>query len=737
MFNTIREKLLTSYLVIALIFTISGLFSIYHVADMADMTNELVSGQWVTEKLFDNALLEIELITQQILDPDRSGQPPAQLLARAEEKIDEYILLFRTSDLDASVGRDLIPLMLRFKGVLPAPYTMHAEPEQRRAVYNLHLDALIDKAISHGAGSLARQLIESQRLVDSFLLKDDPQLRQQYDRIDEKIRQNPAFPAFAEKYSAVQAEGVHVFQGIEVYRNVVEDFRRTAQELKAGLNHQAQIFDQQAVRPKGRSVNEHFSLVIMIVTGSVLVSILVAVFLGFLFANNLSRPLVQTVRVIEGMERGVMNVRLSTRRKDEVGQVARAIDMFADSLQEALQRLDREVLERKQAEMEAKESEQKYRRLSTEFQTLLEGISDSLILVSPERLVIWANKSTLRQLGGEVESLVGRHLEEIDRLYGFSEQTVCVEETFERGKSSDGTFRGREGKIFGIKTFPLLDPENRVTGVIRLTSDITEGYQLRQAAIETSRLASLGELSAGVAHEINNPNALVLLNMPVIIDVFRDALPLLEQHAARVEGFELAGMRWEEIGEVLPDLMATVLESGFRIQRIVNDLKDFVHPGEGDLFEPIDLNTAVRSATRLLGNTFLRDSAGFRLDLAENLPPVKGHLQQIEQVVLNLMQNAFNAMESSEDELCLRTLFDAERNLCLIEVADTGVGIKPEHLPHLTEPFFTTRRNEGGTGLGLSISTRIIKDHGGQLLFRPNDDRGTVVTIELPAHSEA
>ncbi len=736
MFRTIREKLLASYLLIALIFAFSGLISIYHVSNMADMTTELVVGQWVTEKLFDNALTEVDRIAQAVFNPEPQINSDGQI-DEAQSSIDDFIILFEETPLGFDVSHDLIPLLHRLRQELAGPLRMQTEPMQQRKAYDATLFRLLEEPAIFGNIPLLRQLTRAEWLLNDYLLESNQDLLDRYQQLDRKTRVTPGFSQIVEQYELLAIQGQRTIQLAIGYQHSRQIFSATVTQLKTVLNQHALTFDEQIVRPLGRSVNQHFSTVLLIIAGSVVFSILLALVLGIFFADHLSKPLVKTVWMIESMERGNFDFRLNTIRKDEVGRVGQAIDMFADNLQATRQKLDQEVAERKQAETDAKDNEFKYRQLSTEFQTLLEGIPDSIVLVSRTGLVVWANGSTQRQTKIPTQNLVGLSWEELDSFYHFFKETRCVEETLATGLAQNDNFHNVDELVYNIKTFPLTDQTGEVTGVIRLCSNITEQFQLRQAAIETSRLASLGELAAGIAHEINNPNALSLLNIPFLLDVFNEALPIMEEYAATQEDFSLAGLPWPEVRAEVPCLLEEMLHGGRRIQRIVDDLKDFVRQGGSSAFEPLDVNDAVQAAVRLLSNQIKNSTSHFNISLGTNLPRVRGDLQQIEQVVVNLLQNACQALTSKKSDLHLITRYDDEKDLNLIQVVDDGTGIAPEHLSHLTEPFFTTRRNEGGTGLGLSISARIAKDHGGILSFSSSSGQGTIVTFQLPTIKES
>jgi signal transduction histidine kinase len=262
--------------------------------------------------------------------------------------------------------------------------------------------------------------------------------------------------------------------------------------------------------------------------------------------------------------------------------------------------------------------------------------------------------------------------------------------------------------------------------------DITEKITLREQAAQASRLASLGELAAGVAHEINNPNATILLNATVLKEIVEGMLTLLDGLWRERGELHLGRMPYARLRTEIPRLQAEVLEAAGRIRRIVDDLKEFARSEPFHVSQDVDLNAMVQAAVRLTGNAVKKATDRFSADYAVGLPPLKGAPQRLEQVAVNLLMNASQALPDRQRGIAVRTGRLAEEAALYFEVTDEGVGIVPADLPHVTDPFFTTRRESGGTGLGLSVSARIVKEHGGRLAIQSTPGRGTTVRVILP-----
>nr|WP_308936471.1 transporter substrate-binding domain-containing protein [Geobacter sp. SVR] len=251
--------------------------------------------------------------------------------------------------------------------------------------------------------------------------------------------------------------------------------------------------------------------------------------------------------------------------------------------------------------------------------------------------------------------------------------------------------------------------------------------------VQADKMASLGILVSGVAHEINNPNGLILLNLPILREVYADAGELLEARYREQGDFLLGGLSYARMRQEVPLMLEEMSEGAKRIKRIVEDLKDFARRDDAVRREPFDLNAVVQAAVRLVEPSIRRATTRFNAEYDEHLSTMCGNAQRIEQVVVNLIINACQALPDTGRSISLRTACDPLTLSASLTVRDEGTGISPEHLPHLTDPFFTTKRETGGTGLGLSISAGIVKEHGGTLTFECPPGGGTIVTLVLPS----
>ncbi|MBU5615289.1 transporter substrate-binding domain-containing protein [Geomonas sp. Red51] len=250
--------------------------------------------------------------------------------------------------------------------------------------------------------------------------------------------------------------------------------------------------------------------------------------------------------------------------------------------------------------------------------------------------------------------------------------------------------------------------------------------------VQADKLASLGILVSGVAHEINNPNGLILMSMPILKESQDAVSKVLEDYCREHGDFMCGQLPYSRMRNRIPALLHEVHEGAKRIKRIVDDLKDFARQSDAASMEPFDMNDVVQAATRLIESSIRKATRGFTASYADDLPKVMGNAQRIEQVVVNLILNACQALPDQERRIFVSTSFERKQGKVVLKVRDEGIGIDSEQLLHLTDPFYTTKRETGGTGLGLSVSAGIVKEHGGLLEFASEPGTGTTVTLSLP-----
>ncbi len=256
----------------------------------------------------------------------------------------------------------------------------------------------------------------------------------------------------------------------------------------------------------------------------------------------------------------------------------------------------------------------------------------------------------------------------------------------------------------------------------------------QQQLIQADKMASLGILVSGVAHEINNPNNFIMVNAPILTKIWKNVDPVLEEHYRSHGDFYIAPrVMYSEMRENIPGIISGIMEGAQRINNYVKELKGFARPARPAEDERIRIDTVVRAAVKLLSNLIEKSTNRFVIECEEGLPEIRGNFQRLEQVMINLIENSCQALPGRDRGIYISTGFDGERNMVEVRVRDEGTGMPPEIIEKIKNPFFTTKRDRGGTGLGLSISSRIIDEHKGILRFDSTPGEGTTAGVLLPA----
>ena len=274
--------------------------------------------------------------------------------------------------------------------------------------------------------------------------------------------------------------------------------------------------------------------------------------------------------------------------------------------------------------------------------------------------------------------------------------------------------------------------------------DITEEKRLQQQVeyrlqqvIHADKLASLGEVVAGVAHEINNPNSFITCNAPLLAETWQVVTPILEAYSQQHSQWRHCHMTLDELCEDMKDIIQAIRAGSERINKIIVNLKDFVRLDDSPNPKPVDLNQVVEKTFAIIGTQVRKSVKKSRMDLDQDLPPVQGYFQKLEQVLTNLVINAVHAIENKEEgKITIKTRYLAHHQWVLLQVEDNGTGMAPEVVDRIFEPFFTTRRNSGGTGLGLSVSYNLIKEQNGILGVLSRPGLGTRFTVFLPVGAD-
>ncbi len=368
-------------------------------------------------------------------------------------------------------------------------------------------------------------------------------------------------------------------------------------------------------------------------------------------------------------------------------------------------------------QLQLRTSEERYRAL---FEQARDGIG--LVRVSDHRLVE-ANDRVCEILGVRQQDCINRDIRELFRLTGPNVPAELPMPNGQAAGESELTIQSAQGQSVPVSlSFTPLSTEDGEKVMMMSLRDLSVRKQLeadreemQRQLYQSSKLASIGELSAGVAHEINNP-----LN-----GIINFAQLLKDEEKPRSE-FE-------------QQMLDGIIDEGERIAKIVRGLLTFAS-GYAHELTHVHFAESIKTSIALFGRQFEKDGIAVEIDLEPDLPMVRADDSRLRQVVVNLISNAHHALKAKPAESVEPKVFriSARRagkdgKTVRVEFYDNGIGIKREDLNKVFDPFFTTRRETGGTGLGLSVSFGIIRDFGGTITVESEEGKFTRFVIELSA----
>ncbi len=319
-----------------------------------------------------------------------------------------------------------------------------------------------------------------------------------------------------------------------------------------------------------------------------------------------------------------------------------------------------------------------------------------------------------------------------NKLFGLNER--CAEcPSLESLRTGNSAVQERiiDDKYFQLDTYPIFGEDGVVDSVLEVCMDITLQKKMEEQLLQSYKLASLGKLVAGVAHEINNPNTFILGNLKIIQESFNDLFPLLDLYFQYHPDLKIARLDYKTFKENITILVEDMLNGANRTKKIVTDLRNFAKKDEGGLTEDIDLNSIITNNLTFT-QKHTKKYARLEIELGRDIPIFKGNSNKLEQLLVNLILNASEAIECENGLIKITTGFDKETNNIILTVSDNGIGMTENVKKNIFDPFFTTKRKKGGTGLGLSISYGIVKDHNGEIEVDSKVGQGTKFTIRFP-----
>ena len=425
-----------------------------------------------------------------------------------------------------------------------------------------------------------------------------------------------------------------------------------------------------------------------------------------------------------------------------------------------------EQLRRHRKQRARGQAERRIRDLQRYNENIIQNLNSALLVVDPDGRIMTANQTAEEILAAPPDGLLGHFVWEW--LAEEAPHESVIGRTLRNGvrfKGAETKIRRRDGAVvpIGLSCSPLAaDPDDApvtgeaAPGAVAIFQDLSEIKQLQRQVLQTEKMASIGQLAAGVAHEINNPMGFIHANLFQMTEYLGD----LHQAWERVEelqkairdagddggpGLESIRAASDALAACVRDLDLDFVQTDFgkavresqdgaeRIRHIVKDLRDFSHQGS-DVCIEADVNECLDS-TASIAWTMMKHSVVLQKEYCD-LPLVRCYPTQLKQVFMNLLVNAYQAIEEKlageggTGEIVLRS--EPRDGGVAISVRDTGIGIPARDLARIFDPFFTTKQVGAGTGLGLATSYSIVRRHQGRIEVESEPGRGSTFTVWLP-----
>ena len=354
-------------------------------------------------------------------------------------------------------------------------------------------------------------------------------------------------------------------------------------------------------------------------------------------------------------------------------------------------------------------------------ETMFKAIPDEVVLIDKKRNVVMTNREDIQPGKHCYESFFGRDRPCED----------CRLARILRDKTPLTISMKHDDRYLQVHALPVYNKDHEVDGILEFYRDVTLEKTYEQQLQQADKLASLGQLVSGIGHEINNPNQFIRGNIKILTQALEDMLPIVDDYYGSHADLKIARLKYDFFREHIMTLVNDMAHGSERIKAIVEGLRSFARKDEGLLVDTVEINTLIEACARLVHNE-VHKRADVILDLTDNLPTLTGNAQKIEQVLINLIVNASQAM--SDDKKGLITVRTrSEGGKVVVEIQDNGHGMTEKTLKQIFDPFFTTKRAKGGTGLGLAIAYRIIDEHGGNISVTSEIGVGTTFTMRIPA----
>ena len=372
--------------------------------------------------------------------------------------------------------------------------------------------------------------------------------------------------------------------------------------------------------------------------------------------------------------------------------VASLIDVT--ELRTALDQLKQEIEQHEIIKRALRESEEN-------LLTFLNSIPEIAFLIDSSGIILTGNMALAAELGKDAKVPIGENIYNLLSSEMSKSTKSRVEEAL-RSKRPVNFEDEKNGRIFNSYIYPVFDDMKEVTRLAVLSFDVGRQRMIERRLVQNEKLASLGLLVAGIAHEINNPNNFITFNTPILRRYITEMLPVIQNHAESTPDYEICNMSISELKEDIYELLDNIEYGSKRINATISNLRDFSRTHDHTAISSTDINKVIKRVVSLCSGELKKSVSRFELKVPENLPLVVTHPEALEQVLVNLIINACQAQDKEHSRLELSVSQSTDPNESLIiEVCDNGCGMDNTIEEKAFDPFFTTKDIGKGTGLGL------------------------------------
>jgi PAS domain S-box-containing protein len=411
-------------------------------------------------------------------------------------------------------------------------------------------------------------------------------------------------------------------------------------------------------------------------------------------------------------------------------ELEKRVEERTDELRRAKCDLEEE-LKNKQA------AEKKLRESTTLLMTVLNGISDPVLMADGSMTVQLANRATLDYCGTEaMKDIRGISCEALFKSRYDGESVKKILKTCRDMESGSFDLENLSDsvKYERINMDPIRYDSGEGGAVIIRIADITKQKLMERDLVQREKLASLGLLVSGIAHELNNPNNFIIFNLPILREYLQEILPVMDREAESNPGAEYFGMTYGDFREDLLKLLQNIENGSHRINATVSKLREFSRQKEKEKEKkvPMQIGDLVRKAASICMSQIKKRVKTFEVDIPEDLPEIVIDTDSFEQIMINLLINAAHAADKPDSMLRVTAKNgDSWQKKLILEVTDNGCGMDEKTSGRIFDPFFTTKHDGTGTGLGLYVSRNLMEEMGGKIEVDSELGKGTVFRLYL------